>query len=68
MSVKNVMLSESAIALLLSILRVLNNNFFINENSRALGETLSSQFEQLLVEKILPICAKLASEDEMPGK
>ena len=65
---KNVMLCESAIALLLSNLRVLGNTFYCSPDFRGLGETLLPQFEQTLIEKVLVISANLATEDDMPGK
>ena len=68
MSVKNVMLCESAMGLLLSTLRVLGNTYFLTPTHRGLGETLMQQFEQTLAEKVLPAIGKVASEDEMPGR
>lgn len=40
MSVKNVMLFETAMGLLLSTLRVLGNTYFLSPSHRGLGETL----------------------------
>ena len=45
MSVKNVMLCDSAMALYLSILRVLGNAYYSDPKSRGLGEALLGQFE-----------------------
>ena len=71
MSQKNVMLSESSTALALSTVRVLCNGHFLNSDETkidALAKRLVLTNEQVLVERLLPVCAKLATEDEMPGK
>ena len=45
MSAKNIMLCDSAMALYLSILRVLGNAYYSDPKSRGLGEALLGQFE-----------------------
>ena len=71
MSQKNVMLCESSIALCLSTTRVICNEHFSAQDSSkvdALATKLILQNEESIVSKLLPVCAKLAQEDEMPGK
>ena len=67
MSVKNVMLFETAMGLLLSTLRVLGNTYFLAPSHRGLGETLMQQYEMTLVQ-VLSAIGKVASEDDMPGR
>lgn len=71
MSQKNAMLSESSVALYLSTLRILINGHFQSDavdKIDNLAKRLISQNEQAIVEKLLPLCGKLATEDDMPGK
>ena len=67
MSVKNVMLFETAMGLLLSTLRVLGNTYFLSPTHRGLGETIMLQYEVTLAQ-VIPAIGKVASEDEMPGR
>ena len=63
------MLSESSLALLLATLRVLCNEHYITgDKVDILAKRLISANEQVLVEKIIPVLAKLAIEDDQPGK
>lgn len=71
MSQKNIMLCDSSISLLLSTMRVLCNEHFVASNSErinALGTNLMGQNQESILHRLLPLCAKLATEDEMPGK
>ena len=65
------MLCDSAIALFLSVMRVLNNEHFVADDSAKIDQVarrLVQQHEQGFIERLMPACAKLAVEDDMPGK
>ena len=70
MSEKNVMLTDTAIALLIGAMRVLANPALIDKCERAIktGQAIIQSKAEFLALKLPGICAKLAIEDEMPGK
>ena len=73
LSQKNVMLSESSIALFLATVRVICNEHFQADDNIVnkvdnLARRLIQENEQDIVEKLMPLCAKLINEEDMPGK
>ena len=68
MSRKNVILLDSAIALTIAILRVINNQAYSSYKNINLGKAVINAHQGVLEQQIWPVIAHLANEDEMPGK
>ena len=70
MSDKNVMLTDTSIALLIAIARVLSNPTLILKSERAYktGVAVIQKNIHFLSLELPTLTAKLAIEDEMPGK